>query len=141
MVSIPDVEHWNVAALQQVFTVSQNAGKSLQKLGEGLDGTAAGLTDWMGPASEAWRSEHGKLRTDVTDQHGQTQAVGQIVTTAIDDVQWCINELRDARVPAEALGMKASSDGSVTDPNAGKSSDQQEADHRERVRSTEEARL
>ena len=141
MVSIPDVEHWNVAALQQVFTVSQNAGKSLQKLGEGLDGTAAGLTDWMGPASEAWRSEHGKLRTDVTDQHGQTQAVGQIVTTAIDDVQWCINELRDARAPAEALGMKVNSDGSVTDPNAGKSSDQQEADHREQVRSTAEARL
>lgn len=141
MVSIPDVEHWNVAALQQVFTVSQNAGKSLQKLGEGLDGTAAGLTDWMGPASEAWRSEHGKLRTDVTDQHGQTQAVGQIVTTAIDDVQWCINELRDARAPAEALGMKVNPDGSVTDPNAGKSSDQQEADHREQVRSTAEARL
>jgi len=66
VVSIPDLEHWNVAALQQVFAVSQNAGKSLQKLGEGLDGTAAGLTDWMGPASEAWRSEHGKLRTDVT---------------------------------------------------------------------------
>ncbi|WP_255784570.1 GH-E family nuclease [Mycobacteroides abscessus] len=141
MVSIPDVEHWNVAALQQVFTVSQNAGKSLQKLGEGLDGTAAGLTDWMGPASEAWRSEHGKLRTDVTDQHGQTQAVGQIVNTAIDDVQWCINELRDARAPAEALGMKVNSDGSVTDPNAGKSSDQQEADHREQVRSAAEARL
>ncbi len=141
MVSIPDVEHWNVAALQQVFTVSQNAGKSLQKLGEGLDGTAAGLTDWMGPASEAWRSEHGKLRTDVTDQHGQTQAVGQIVTTAIDDVQWCINELRDARAPAEALGMKVNPDGSVSDPNAGKSSDQAEADHREQVRSTAEARL
>ncbi len=141
MVSIPDVEHWNVAALQQVFTVSQNAGKSLQKLGEGLDGTAAGLTDWMGPASEAWRSEHGKLRTDVTDQHGQTQAVGQIVNTAIDDVQWCINELRDARAPAEALGMTVNPDGSVTDPNAGKSSDQQEADHREQVRSTAEARL
>lgn len=141
MVSIPDVEHWNVAALHQVFAVSQNAGKSLQKLGEGLDGTAAGLTEWMGPASEAWRSEHGKLRTDVTDQHGQTQAVGQIVTTAIDDVQWCINELKDARAPAEALGMKVNSDGSVTDPNAGKSSDQQEADHREQVRSTAEARL
>ncbi|WP_462216164.1 WXG100 family type VII secretion target [Mycobacteroides abscessus] len=141
MVSIPDVEHWNVAALQQVFTVSQNAGKSLQKLGEGLDGTAAGLTDWMGPASEAWRSEHGKLRTDVTDQHGQAQAVGQIVNTAIDDVQWCINELKDARAPAEALGMKVNPDGSVTDPNAGKSSDQQEADHREQVRSTAEARL
>lgn len=141
MVSIPDVEHWNVAALQQVFTVSRNAGKSLQKLGEGLDGTAAGLTDWMGPASEAWRSEHGKLRTDVTDQHGQTQAVGQIVNAAIDDVQWCINELRDARAPAEALGMKVNPDGSVTDPNAGKSSDQQEADHREQVRSTAEARL
>jgi hypothetical protein len=141
VVSIPDVEHWNVAALQQVFTVSQNAGKSLQKLGEGLDGTAAGLTDWMGPASEAWRSEHGKLRTDVTDQHGQTQVVGQIVNTAIDDVQWCINELRDARAPAEALGMKVNPDGSVTDPNAGKSSDQQEADHREQVRSTAEARL
>jgi len=141
VVSIPDVEHWNVAALQQVFAVSQNAGKSLQKLGEGLDGTAAGLTDWMGPASEAWRSEHGKLRTDVTEQHGQTQAVGQIVTTAIDDVQWCINELRDARAPAEALGMKINSDGSVIDPNAGKSSDQQEADHREQVRSTAEARL
>ncbi|SIM93350.1 GH-E family nuclease [Mycobacteroides abscessus] len=141
MVSIPDVEHWNVAALQQVFTVSQNAGKSLQKLGEGLDGTAAGLTDWMGPASEAWRAEHGKLRTDVTDQHGQTQAVGQIVNTAIDDVQWCINELRDARAPAEALGMKVNPDGSVTDPNAGKTTDQQEADHREQVRSTAEARL
>ncbi|SHT79300.1 Uncharacterised protein [Mycobacteroides abscessus subsp. abscessus] len=141
MVSIPDVEHWNVAALQQVFAVSQNAGKSLQKLGEGLDGTAAGLTDWMGPASDAWRSEHGKLRTDVTDQHGQTQAVGQTVNTAIDDVQWCINELRDARAPAEALGMKVNPDGSVTDPNAGKSTDQQEADHREQVRSTAEARL
>jgi hypothetical protein len=141
VVSIPDVEHWNVAALQQVFSVSQNAGMSLQKLGEGLDGTAAGLTDWMGPASEAWRLEHGKLRTDVMDQHGQTQAVGRIVTTAIDDVQWCINELKDARAPAEALGMKVNSDGSVTDPNAGKSSDQQEADHREQVRSTAEARL
>jgi hypothetical protein len=141
VVSIPDVEHWNVAALQQVFTVSQNAGKSLQKLGEGLDGTAAGLTDWMGPASDAWRSEHGKLRADVTDQHGQTRAVGQIVTTAIDDVQWCINELKDARAPAEALGMKVNPDGSVTDPNAGKSSDQQEADLREQVRSTAEARL
>lgn len=141
MVSIPDVEHWDVAALQQVFAASQNAGKSLQKLGEGLDYTQKGLSEWMGPASEAWRSEHGKLRTDVADQHGQTQAVGQIITTAIDDVQWCINELRDARAPAEALGMKVNPDGSVTDPNAGKSTDQQEADRREQVRSTAEARL
>jgi hypothetical protein len=141
VVSIPDLEHWNVAALQQVFAVSQNAGKSLQKLGEGLDGTAAGLTDWMGPASEAWRSEHGKLRTDVTEQHGQTQAVGQIITTAIDDVLWCINELKDARASAEALGMKVNADGSVTDPNAGNLTDQVEADEREQVRSTAEARL
>ncbi|RIT42431.1 hypothetical protein D2E80_22300 [Mycobacteroides abscessus] len=37
--------------------------------------------------------------------------------------------------------MKVNPDGSVTDPNAGKSSDQQEADHREQVRSTAEARL
>jgi len=133
VVSIPDLEHWNVAALQQVFAVSQNAGKSLQKLGEGLDGTAAGLTDWMGPASEAWRSEHGKLRTDVTEQHGQTQAVGQIITTAIDDVLWCINELKDARASAEALGMKVNADGSVTDPNAGNLTDQVEADEREQV--------
>ena len=141
MVSIPDVEHWNVAALQQAFAVSQNAGMSLQKLGEGLDGTAAGLSDWMGPASEAWRSEHGRLRIDVTDQHEQTQVVGRIVSTAIDDVQWCVNELRDARVPAEALGMKVNADGSVTDPNVGELSDQWEADQREQVRSTVEARL
>lgn len=137
MVSIPDIEQWDVSVLEQVKNAALNAGHSLRKLGDGLDATRSNLDRWHGDAAQAWRAEHGKTMVDVDDQHRETATVADVMDTAIEDTRWCINELKDARAEPESLGMTVQSDGSVVDPQAGKTSDKQAAQQRENVRAAE----
>lgn len=141
MVSIPDIEQWDVSVLEQVKNAALNAGHSLRKLGDGLDATKSNLDRWHGDAAQAWRAEHGKTMVDVDDQHRETATVADVMDTAIEDTRWCINELKDARAEPESLGMTVQSDGSVVDPQAGKTSDKQVAQQRENVRAAAEQRL
>ncbi|MBP3083672.1 hypothetical protein [Mycolicibacterium fortuitum] len=141
MVSIPDIEQWDVSVLEQVKNAALNAGHSLRKLGDGLDATRSNLDRWHGDAAQAWRAEHGKTMVDVDDQHRETATVADVMDTAIEDTRWCINELKDARAEPESLGMTVQSDGSVVDPQAGKTSDKQVAQQRENVRAAAEQRL
>ncbi|MGV0809023.1 hypothetical protein [Mycolicibacterium setense] len=141
MVSIPDIEQWDVSVLEQVKNAALNAGHSLRKLGDGLDATKSNLERWHGDAAEAWRAEHGKTMVDVDDQHRETGTVADVMETAIEDVRWCINELKDARSAPESLGMAIQPDGSVTDPQSGKIRDKQIAQQREQVRAAAEQRL
>lgn len=141
MVSIPDIEQWDVSVLEQVKNAALNAGHSLRKLGDGLDATKSNLERWHGDAAEAWRAEHGKTMVDVDDQHRETGTVADVMETAIEDVRWCINELKDARSAPESLGMAIQPDGSVTDPQSGKIRDKQVAQQREQVRTAAEQRL
>ncbi|WP_052238410.1 hypothetical protein [Mycolicibacterium setense] len=141
MVSIPDIEQWDVSVLEQVKNAALNAGHSLRKLGDGLDATKSNLERWHGDAAEAWRADHGKTMVDVDDQHRETGTVADVMETAIEDVRWCINELKDARSAPESLGMAIHPDGSVTDPQSGKIRDKQVAQQREQVRAAAEQRL
>ncbi|PJK18547.1 hypothetical protein [Mycolicibacterium goodii] len=141
MVSIPDIEQWDVGVLQQVKDSVLNAGHSLRRLGDGLDATKKSLDDWHGDAAEAWRTEHGRAMVKVDQQHRETSAVAGIIDTAIEDVRWCIDELAAARAEPESLGMQIRPDGSVVDPHAADVTDENEAAQRERVRATAEERL
>ncbi|SIJ32891.1 Uncharacterised protein [Mycobacteroides abscessus subsp. bolletii] len=141
MVDIPDIEQWDPAVLQQVLDAAKNSGNSLYKLGEGLDGTKKSLESWDGQTAEAWRAEHGKVRTDINAQHGQTQKAASTISAAIDDVRWCVNELKDARAAPEAMGMKIQPDGTVVDPQERKTKSTQESFDRLRVRTTAQERL
>ncbi|MBU8808824.1 hypothetical protein KL953_07945 [Mycolicibacterium goodii] len=141
MVSIPDIEQWDVGVLQQVKDSVLNAGHSLRRLGDGLDETKKSLDDWHGDAAEAWRTEHGRAMVKVDQQHRETSAVAGIIDTAIEDVRWCIDELAAARAEPESLGMQIRPDGSVVDPQAADVTDENEAAQRERVRATAEERL
>lgn len=141
MVSIPDIEQWDVGVLQQVKDSVLNAGHSLRRLGDGLDATKKSLDDWHGDAAEAWRTEHGRAMVKVDQQHRETSAVAGIIDTAIEDVRWCIDELAAARAEPESLGMQIRPDGSVVDPQAADVTDENEAAQRERVRATAEERL
>lgn len=141
MVTIPDIEQWDPAVLQQVKDAALAAGHSLHKLGEGLDGTKKSLDHWGGEGAETYHGEHGKIMVEVQDQHGETVKVADFMDTAIEDVSWCINELKDARAAPEALGMKINRDGSVTDPDAGKSKDEHVNAERAKVRANAEERL
>ncbi|MBU8824049.1 hypothetical protein [Mycolicibacterium goodii] len=140
MVSIPDIEQWDVGVLQQVKDSVLNAGHSLRRLGDGLDATKKSLDDWHGDAAEAWRTEHGRAMVKVDQQHRETSAVAGIIDTAIEDVRWCIDELAAARAEPESLGMQIRPDGSVVDPQEAVT-DENEAAQRERVRATAEERL
>ncbi|WP_237075869.1 Tox-REase-5 domain-containing protein [Mycobacteroides abscessus] len=141
MVDIPDIEKWDVPTLQQVKDAALAAGHSLHKLGEGLDGTKKSLDHWGGESAEAYHGEHGKVMVEVQDQHGETVKVADLMDIAIEDVRWCINELKDARAAPEALGMTINRDGSVTDPDAGKSKDEHVNAERAKVRANAEERL
>ncbi|MBF9327948.1 MULTISPECIES: hypothetical protein [Mycobacteroides] len=141
MVDIPDIEQWDVPTLEQAKQAALAAGHSLHKLGEGLDGTNKSLEHWGGESAEAYHGEHGKVMVEVQDQHGETVKVADLMDIAIEDVRWCINELKDARAAPEALGMKINRDGSVTDPDADKSKDQQINTERAKVRANAEERL
>lgn len=141
MVDIPDIEQWDVPTLEQAKQAALAAGHSLHKLGEGLDGTQKSLEHWGGESAEAYHGEHGKVMVEVQDQHGETVKVADLMDIAIEDVRWCINELKDARAAPEALGMKISRDGSVTDPDAGKSKDEHVNAERAKVRANAEERL
>lgn len=141
MVDIPDIEQWDPAVLQQAFEAVKHSGNSLHRLGEGLDGTKKSLESWDGEAAEAWRSEHGKIRVDISAQHTETQKVRGIIETAIEDVRWCVNELKDARAAPEAMGMKIQPDGTVVDPQGGKTRSTQEALERQMVQTSAQQRL
>ncbi|MBP2453003.1 hypothetical protein [Mycolicibacterium lutetiense] len=141
MVSIPDIEKWDVAVLQQVLDAAKNSGHSLQRLGDGLDNAKSNLDKWQGETAEAWRSEHGKILADISDQHGQTEKVASAINVAIEDVRWCVNELRDSRAEAERMGMKIQADGTVFDPEASKEYDVQTALTRQMVQADTETRL
>lgn len=127
--------------MEQAKQAALAAGHSLHKLGEGLDGTKKSLDHWGGQAAEAYHGEHGKVMVEVQDQHGETVKVADLMDIAIEDVRWCINELKDARAAPEALGMKINRDGSVTDPDAGKSKDEHVNAERAKVRANAEERL
>lgn len=141
MVSIPDIEQWDAAVLEQVKNAALAAGRSLSTLNEGLGAIKTDLGAWHGDAANAWRAEHDKAMVAVDDQHRETGSVADIIDTAIEDVRWCICELQDAREPAEALGMTIAPDGTVTDPEAGTITDEQVAREREHVRAATEERL
>ncbi|WP_396913902.1 hypothetical protein [Mycolicibacterium sp.] len=141
MVSIPDIEQWDVAVLQQVLDAAKNSGQSLHRLGDGLEVTKTNLERWHGETAEAWRSEHGKILADISAQHGQAQKVVATMNTAIDDVRWCINELREARAKAEKMGMTIQPDGTVLDPKTSEDLDLPTALDRQMVQVDTEKRL
>ncbi|MDH6196413.1 hypothetical protein M2272_003056 [Mycobacterium frederiksbergense] len=140
VVSIPDIEKWDPNILQQVLDTSKKAGNTLQRLGDGLDGTKKSLEGWRGPAADAWQEEHGKVRTKVDEQIGQAGTVGSIASTAIADVTYIVNQLKAIRAMPEQNGMKIMPDGSVVDPQAG-ISDPQVALTRLAIQQTAEEQL
>lgn len=75
MVTPADIEKWNPDKLLAVIGTAESAHKSLEKLGENYDGTKRSLSDWGGLTAEAWKAQHGKLRTDITEQGRQAKAV------------------------------------------------------------------
>ncbi|MGC7298830.1 hypothetical protein RA988_20205, partial [Mycobacteroides abscessus subsp. massiliense] len=101
MVTPADIEKWNPDKLLAVIGTAESAHKSLEKLGENYDGTKRSLSDWGGLTAEAWKAQHGKLRTDITEQGRQAKAVADAMKPLYDEVLAVKREYQDIKGTVE----------------------------------------
>lgn len=113
MVTVADIDHWDVTVLQNLFTTVDESGKALKTLGENLDATHESLQDWGGQAAEEYRADHGKTRTDIEAQQTQAEDVKKLVSQAINDVQSIKSDLDVLRKAASEYGAHITDEGKV----------------------------
>lgn len=101
MVTPADIEKWNPDKLLAVIGTAESAHKSLEKLGENYDGTKRSLSDWGGLTAEAWKAQHGKLRTDIAEQGRQAKAVADAMKPLYDEVLAVKREYQDIKGTVE----------------------------------------
>ncbi|MGC7313242.1 hypothetical protein RBA04_22490, partial [Mycobacteroides abscessus subsp. massiliense] len=101
MVTCADIEKWKPDTLLTIIGAAESVHKSLEKLGENYDGTKRSLSDWGGLTAEAWKAQHGKLRTDITEQGRQAKAVADAIKPLYDEVLSVKREYDDLKITIE----------------------------------------
>ena len=114
-----DVRRWDPGAIQQVFDVATDRGKTMYRLGDNLQQVHDNLSDWHGKGGEAFRQELGKVRQDI-DQDGQESArVAAAVSRAEKDISACKTALADIDETARANNWRVTPDWKVDIGNTG----------------------
>jgi hypothetical protein len=104
MISVADIERWDLAAIAGVFDVARDRQMTMSRLGDNLDDANGRLGDWQGLAGDAFRAELGKIRTDIDAQHHQSLAVARAVGMAELRIARCKSDLGSIKQTAAANG-------------------------------------
>ena len=113
MISIADIERWDLQAIGGVLDVAQDRQMTMARLGDNLDDANARLGDWQGLAGDAFRDELGKIRTDVDAQHHQSLAVARAVGMAELRIARCKSDLGSIKQTAAANGWTVTRDARI----------------------------
>jgi uncharacterized protein YukE len=114
-----DVGRWDPGAIQQVFDVATDRGKTMYRLGDNLQQVNDNLSDWHGEGGEAFRQELGKVRQDI-DEHGQESArVAAAVSRAEKDISASKTALADIDDTARRNNWKVTPDWKIDIGNTG----------------------
>ena len=113
MISIADIERWDLEAIGGVLDVARDRQMTMARLGDNLDDANARLGAWQGLAGDAFRDELGKIRTDVDAQHHQSLAVARAVGMAELRIARCISDLASIKQTAAANGWTITADARV----------------------------
>ena len=110
MVSVADIERWDLGSIGGVLDVAHDRVMTLARLGDNLDDANARLGDWQGLAGDAFRTELGKIRTDIDAQHHQSLAVARAVGMAELRIARCKSDLGSIEQTAAANGWTITPD-------------------------------
>ncbi len=113
MISIADIERWDLPAIGGVFDVAHDRQTTMARLGDNLDDANARLGDWQGLAGDAFRAEVGKIRTDIDAQHQQSLAVARAVGMAELRIARCKSDLDSIKQTAAANGWTLTPDARI----------------------------
>ncbi len=108
-----DVRRWDSGAILKVFQVANARASTLQQLGEGLGQVDAQLQQWQGEGGDAFRSDLGKVRTDIEADGHQSRQVGAAVSTLWEDVEICKSMMSEIDETAQAYGWTITDDWKV----------------------------
>ncbi|MBB4853639.1 cell wall-associated NlpC family hydrolase [Mycobacteroides chelonae] len=136
-----DLEKWDADKLLTVIGAAESAHKSLEKLGESYDGTKRSLEDWGGQTAEAWRAQHGKVRTDITEQGWQAAQVVRALRPLYNEVRAVKTEYEEIKGIVQRNQWAMAKDGSITAPNSPKGEDYQNTMNRQMLEARAKALL
>lgn len=131
MTTTDDLDKWNPDKLLSVIGAAESAHKSMEKLGEGLDGVKSSLADWGGQTAEAWKTQHGKVRTDITDQGWQAAQVVRALRPLYNEVRAVKSEYEEIKGIVQRNQWAMAIDGTITAPNSPKGEDYQNTMNRQ----------
>lgn len=113
MISIADIERWDLPSIGGVFDVAQDRQMTMSRFGGNLDDANGRLGDWQGLAGDAFRAELGKIRTDIDAQHHQSLAVARAVGMAELRIARCKSDLGSIKQTAAANGWTITPDARI----------------------------
>jgi hypothetical protein len=113
MISVADIERWDLSAIGGVLDVAHDRRLTMARLGDNLDAANAQLGDWQGLAGDAFRAELGKIRTDIDAQHHQSLAVARAVGMAELRIARCKSDLASIKQTATANGWTVTPDARI----------------------------
>lgn len=113
MVSVDDIERWDLPSIGGVLDVAKDRQLTMARLGDNLDDANGRLGDWHGLAGDAFRAELGKIRTDIDAQHHQSLAVARAVGMAELRIARCKSDLGSIKQTASANGWTVTPDARI----------------------------
>jgi cell wall-associated NlpC family hydrolase len=113
MVSVAEIERWDLAAIAGVFSVAQDRAAAMQRLGDNLDAAEERLGGWEGEAGDAFRAELGRIRTDIDEHHRQSTAVARAVEQASHHIAACKTELQAIKRAAAGNSWRVTGDARI----------------------------
>lgn len=113
MISVADIERWDLSAIGGVLDVARDRHMTMARLGDNLDDANARLGEWQGLAGDAFRAELGRIRTDIDAQHHQSLAVARAVGMAELRIARCKSDLGSIKQTAAANGWTITPDARI----------------------------
>lgn len=113
MITISDIDRWNVADIESVFQVCTSHAQHCDERASNL-GNLQMFQTWDGEAAEAAKHSVGKTRVDF-DAHGKhVAAIAAAAKTAAEEVATVKSKLTGLRADAKTGGFAIGDDGKVT---------------------------
>ncbi|RJO78276.1 phage head morphogenesis protein [Nocardia panacis] len=113
MITISDIDRWNVADIEKVFQVCADHADHCDQRATDL-GSLETFQTWDGQAADAAKSAIGKTRKDFDDHGNHVSAVAAAAKTAADEVATIKTKLGGLRDQAAKGGLGIGDDGQVT---------------------------